>query len=85
MAEIPMTTFICRWCGAPYALAAAMAENGFIEKRCPSGHRHSDGTTVQDRLRESERASDERCGELAKLRATIVNLKGQITKLKAKR
>lgn len=84
MADIPMTfTFrACRWCGCPWYFPEIMANNPALTIRCPNGHRWSDGTTVEDRLRESERAGDERCGELSKLRATVVNLKGQITKLK---
>lgn len=80
--EVPMSYLVCRWCGCPFSFPTAMGENNSLTLRCPSGHRRSDGQTVEGELSEAREMHDLRFAEVTALRATVTSLKGQITKLK---
>lgn len=80
--EVEMSFYVCRWCGCPWSVPTKLAENLGVVKRCPTGHSWSDGQRVEDRLRDSEAAQGRSLGELAVLRKTVSQLRGQITRLK---
>lgn len=82
MAEVSMSTYVCRWCGAPYSVPTEVSNNSMVTKRCPSGHRYADGQTVEQELENVRRYLTEAKEEIRRRDVIIANLKGQVAKLK---
>lgn len=80
--EVPMSWYVCPWCGCPWMIPTAMSNNTNVTKRCPSGHRLSDGRTEKDDLKLERENSQDRARRVAELNQTVRYLRGRVTHLK---
>lgn len=84
MSEVPMTTILCRWCGAPYGVPTVMFENSARARSllCPSGHSYDSSLSIQQRLQSSHAHIAEIESRNARLVHINNSLRGVITRMK---
>lgn len=80
--EVELLYYVCRWCGAPYALPKAFAENAAVTKRCPNGHAYYSSRSVEEELSDANERAANLADELVRADRTIRSLKGALTKAK---
>jgi hypothetical protein len=82
--DVSLEIYTCRWCGGAYGVTKAMADNPNVEKRCQLGHSYSDKRTFDERLADAHRVLADTEDRERAAKASIANLKGQITKLQGR-
>lgn len=82
MAEVLMTTLLCRWCGAPYSVPSVMYETSPRSLLCPSGHSYIESRSIQERLDRLREDLAKACDRNAKLVRINTSLRGVITRMK---